>query len=1055
MRPQRRSGNGMRRWAVLIPILVALSGVAADVSVERRLSTQLPQLGHVGLPYSWTFASDTFVDEGHEQSGFGSGSDSEAGSGSDSGSDSSAALSFKVQGLPSWATFDAASRTFSGSPGSQDEGKSTVTVVARGSHGSTVKDTFSLVVVEAPPPMLKLPLAPQLPHINGLGPQYILPDGSQFVPLGWSFSLGFDGNSFQLPNWEQVYYTATRDDGSPLPSWLTFSAETFTFDGVAPASPTPDDSAFTVVITASNIRGYGGTTDSFRIVLTKQALSLAHPLRTVNATAGTSFRYTIPTTGVQLNGKQAPQDDTITVDASISPSYPWLSWDPSSASLSGTPPLNFSNSDADPSQPQVVAVPVLFSDKTNNTMNTTLSLNVYPSVFTLDTWPNVEADPGMPFNLSLQSFVRGAVDASAVQVNLTYDPAEASKWFVFNASTLFLSGRTPADAVLDKVKIKVDASSDVSDEYARGGSATFYVNLSGGELDPSGSSQNDNHHQDSNGMTDRTRTALGASLGTVGGVLLLFLLILGCRRFVAEEEHDHEIYTHKDLGSFDTMVGEGKSPALSGKYIPHSQLQMSKGYNASQVKFKSSPYLEPTSILVAPVLSAGVRGNNNGGVAWADGQHYQQGGAALEQVVVGDAGGSPTLNEAVAAYRQAEAVAMSNAAQRERPKPHSLLAAIFSAKKPRLSHKSEVGVITHGPYVASNSAGLGLSGLGIGEDGDVHSLDGGEPGGAAGAGRMSHSRSRHTIQSRKSSWEEGIWHDGDPRAAGSGGGRDDLQRRDDLLASPESGRSQTSSAPSIPQRRGGGNLLFGNHKSGLGPMRHRNGHINDSPAFQTTGTFDTTTSSGGMPLSESRQRMYDEARNGLEQRVLSAGNVLTGASAGASSSAAASAAETASVRQLGIRHPISIEESKLRSVSHAVSSEGAFEDADEDITSAGMHGRSSRGASGHHGGSGLYDDDEDEDDVLSDELSTAEIVAAGRALTTESATAALSSHAAAAAAHRQSVLSYITNHEGDRAVQGAAIFVSDQQSALKTVPTFSLRPEETMRAVGDVKTIRY
>ncbi|CAD6884348.1 unnamed protein product [Tilletia laevis] len=1012
---QRRGSTG-RRWAAWLTILVTLSNVAADIEVQRRLSSQLPQLGHVGLPYSWTFADDTFLAMGDDQ-------DSSSGSSTSPSPSSSDSISFEVEGLPSWASFDAPSRTFTGAPQSHDQGRSSVKLTATGSDGSSTQDSFSLIVVEGPPPTLKMPLAPQLPTVNGLGSQYILPDGSQFVPLGWSFSLGFSGYSFQMPNWEHIYYTATRDDGSPLPSWLTFSAESFTFDGVAPASPSPADSAFTVVITASNMRGFGGTSDSFRIVLTKQPLTLAHPLRPVNATAGSSFHYAVPTSGVQLNGKQAPQDDSITVDAILSPSYPWLSFDSATSTLSGTPPFNFSTSNSNSLAPLPVEVPVLFNDRTSNfTTNTTLTLNVFPSIFTLETIPNMNIDTGMPFNISFQQFLRAPLDASTVQLNLTYDPAEASSWFVFNTSTFFLSGRTPANAVLDKVKVRVDAISDVSDDFTRAGSTTFFVGLNGNEPDPT-SSATDGHHQDSHGMTDRTRMALGASLGTVGGVLLLFLLILGCRRWVADEanDHDNDVYIHKDLNSFETD-DKGKSPAMSGLYVPHSQLRMSKGYNASQVKIKTSPYLEPASILVAPVLSANPK-TKDGVVAWADSDQHS---AGLEQVVVDDGRGSPTLNEAVAAYRQAEAVAMSNAAHRERPRPNGLLAAIFTSKKPRTSQRGDGGLITHGPYVASPSAGLGLSGLGIGEDVDDHPDNG--------SGRVTHSRSRHTIQSRKSSWEEGIWHDDDPRAAG--GNTNNLRVRDDVLASPESGQSRASTAPSIPQRRGGANLLFGN-KSGLGPMRHRNSHINDSPAFQTTGTFDTTASSGesGMALSESRQRMFDEARTGLEQRVMSTGLGLSSAADGN----ARDGQNIMNVRSLGSRHPISIEESKLRNVSHAVSSEGAFEDADEDIASAGMHQAHQQ----YHYHNDL--DDGEDDDVLQQELSTVEIVAAGRALTTESATAA-------PAVQRHSVLSYTTNHSSDEAVQGAAIFA---EAALKTIPTFSLRPEETMRAVGDAKMFRY
>ncbi len=63
------------------------------------------------------------------------------------------------------------------------------------------------------------------------------------------FSFQFAGNSFGDPDGDTLTYTATRDDSSPLPSWLSFDASTRTFSGI-PANA--DVGAITVRVTAKD-----------------------------------------------------------------------------------------------------------------------------------------------------------------------------------------------------------------------------------------------------------------------------------------------------------------------------------------------------------------------------------------------------------------------------------------------------------------------------------------------------------------------------------------------------------------------------------------------------------------------------------------------------------------------------------------------------------------------------------------------------------------------------------------------------------------------------------
>jgi Ca2+-binding RTX toxin-like protein len=59
-------------------------------------------------------------------------------------------LSYSASGLPAWLTFDATSRTFSGTPGSSDAGQVDITVTARDPSNASVSDTFRITVADVP-----------------------------------------------------------------------------------------------------------------------------------------------------------------------------------------------------------------------------------------------------------------------------------------------------------------------------------------------------------------------------------------------------------------------------------------------------------------------------------------------------------------------------------------------------------------------------------------------------------------------------------------------------------------------------------------------------------------------------------------------------------------------------------------------------------------------------------------------------------------------------------------------------------------------------------------
>ena len=84
----------------------------------------------------------------------------------------------------------------------------------------------------------------------------------QNATQGNAFSLQFSANTFSDVDGDTLAYTATRGDGSTLPSWLTFTAATRTFSGT-PGSG--DVGTLAVKVTASD--GALPVSDTFNIVV--------------------------------------------------------------------------------------------------------------------------------------------------------------------------------------------------------------------------------------------------------------------------------------------------------------------------------------------------------------------------------------------------------------------------------------------------------------------------------------------------------------------------------------------------------------------------------------------------------------------------------------------------------------------------------------------------------------------------------------------------------------------------------------------------------------------
>lgn len=690
----------------------------ADVVLSVPLENQLPQIAHIGTPYTWTLEQNSFT------------------------SDDSSSITYNANDLPDWVQFDAASLTFSGNPNSTDEGGVQVTVTATSTgDNSSASDSFTLLTLKEASPILSIPISQQLldPNANSLGPKNVLAGNILHIPLGWSFSMGFNGDTFIMTNGNDVFMSASLNGTTELPSWLTWSADTYTLYGVAPSNVEASGLLYDVVMTGSNKPGFGGITDSFQIKVAAHTLNLSGQLRSVNTSVGDLFRYTIPTTGLTLDGRQ--NDNTtnpVNVTVNLA-DYPWISFDSPTATLSGSPPFEQYK---DANATQMALVPVTYSDTYGNNLAANLTINIAPYAFTAQDLPNVIVDAGAKVNVSLASYVRqvsvpaslialeGATENSTYgqTVSAQFDPANATSWLTFDSEQLLLTGVMPTDA---NTRVKVNlASSNANNQTS---SASFYVATPASNPGQSSNGAT-NGKGGRSGLSHRAKVALAASLGGVGGLLCLILLMICCRRHVAKEEHDHNGYIHDD----DEQTLTDTS----------SQRKFKKAI----VIRRAQEALTPNSLAASPYFDQEKQATTSKTVAF-------------QSVVVEDPNG-----EKRDATHEAD-----------EPMQSRLMNNIFSAKRKGANRNSN----------ANSGLGLGL------EDAATHDHQG-----------VKNSQSQQSTRTHRSSWESDLFYE-------------DAANRNSLTAAPDS-------ADDIPRRRG----VVG----GLN-VRHRNTHINESPAFHAPGTF--------------------------------------------------------------------------------------------------------------------------------------------------------------------------------------------------------------------------
>ncbi len=294
-------------WSIADSNRIQGSGVDASIKMAiHGYANSAPTVANAipdqrvepGTAFTYTFPANTFAD-------------------TDTG-DTLTYTATKSDGtaLPSWLTFTASTRTFSGTPQTANAGTLSVKVTASDGTAS-VSDTFDIVVSTAPT------VANPLEDTTAL-------EGRPFLHV-------FPANTFADAEGDTLTYTATRSNGTPLPSswsWLHFTASTRTFYG----TPRSDNvGTLSVRVTAADPGGRK-VSDTFNIVVkaSNTAPTVAYRIPNQSATTGSAFSYTFP------SGTFAPASsgNALTYTAtrwSGSPLPSWLTFNAGTRTFSGTP----------------------------------------------------------------------------------------------------------------------------------------------------------------------------------------------------------------------------------------------------------------------------------------------------------------------------------------------------------------------------------------------------------------------------------------------------------------------------------------------------------------------------------------------------------------------------------------------------------------------------------------------------------------------------------------------------------------------------------------------
>jgi Putative Ig domain len=409
-------------WGAAVLVLAVTVSAAPQVSFP--FNAQVPPVAHVGEPFNFQFASTTF------EPNF-------------------ATLQYSLTGNPSWLSLDGATRALWGTPGANDVGSPTFTIIAAGAAGAVANMQATLVVVEPGGPTASGNVSEQLLTAGKLSG----PSSLALLP-STGFDFKFSTDTF-MGNGKNLSYYATLSDHTPLPSWVAFNSESLQFSGSTPqvgASP----QSFEILLIASDILGFAGTWIAFTLVVSKHTFVFSPWKQTINTPKGATVNFTSLRSHLTLDGGPIVDADLQSATAELPF---WLSFDPDNFAVTGTPPSGLASQD----------ISIEAKDKYGDVANTTIYLAFISPLFSGEVG-QLNATAGQNFNYTLGRSIFAQGDEE-----ISMDFGSAGKWLHFDPTTLNISGRIPAGTAPLDIQVTLMARS--TQEKALNDSQTFNIHV--------------------------------------------------------------------------------------------------------------------------------------------------------------------------------------------------------------------------------------------------------------------------------------------------------------------------------------------------------------------------------------------------------------------------------------------------------------------------------------------------------------------------------------------------------------------------------------------------
>ena len=403
-------GRMIKAWGSVL--LIVASRATAAPGIAFPINSQVPPVARILQPFSFTFPATSF-------------------------STSSPPLIYSLTDAPAWLQLDSGNRTFSGTPGAGDVGaKSFELVASDGSGSSTLPVTF--IVSADPGPGLGLPLSQQL---SAFGPT----SASQSLVLHPSepLSISFSNATFTNTDDQTNYYAACVNN-TPLPSWINFDPKKLSFTGTTPAFTSPSELPQDVGIelTASDVAGFSGAVAKFHVIISEHVLAFDSSVLDIELVPDQPLNSTKLEDHLILDGKPI---QISAINSVYADTPEWLTVDPQSLYLSGVPP----------SSTTTVQFNVSVTDIYEDTASVSVILSVNSTTALIfGNLGEVNTTVGTEFSYS---FDRNLFPVPGTKVTL--DLGLAASWLSFDASSLTLHGKAPADVDAQQIALIVTASS--------------------------------------------------------------------------------------------------------------------------------------------------------------------------------------------------------------------------------------------------------------------------------------------------------------------------------------------------------------------------------------------------------------------------------------------------------------------------------------------------------------------------------------------------------------------------------------------------------------------